>query len=86
MELDDLLYRYFGSRDHEAIKPKAAEAGLERMRVDFGLENDRSKRFALWCLLHMLGEAPDLEVAFKGAADQKAARNFRDLLRSAGGD
>ena len=70
MDLDDLLYRYFGARDLEAIGPHAEEGDLKRMRVDLGLERDRGKRVTLWCQLYMLGEAPDLDVAFKDAADQ----------------
>jgi hypothetical protein len=30
--------------------------------VDLGLEKDRDRRFALWAVLYMLGEAPDLDV------------------------
>jgi hypothetical protein len=48
--------------------------------VDFGLETDRGKRFALWALLFLFGAAPDLDVAFKEESDREAARNFMDLL------
>jgi hypothetical protein len=47
------------------------------------LEQDRGRRFALWALLHMLGAAPDLDVAFKDPADREAARNFMDLAAAA---
>jgi hypothetical protein len=50
------------------------------MAVDFGLEKDRSRRFALWTMMHMLGSAPDLDVAFADPADRDAARNFMDIL------
>lgn len=79
MDFDDQLRRYFGSADLSSIPPSAVEAGVERMRVDLGLEKDRSRRFALWAVLHMLGAAPDLDVAFKDEADREAARNFMDL-------
>ena len=79
MNLDDQLRRYFGTADLAAIPPSALEAGIERMRVDLGLEKDRGNRFALWALLHMLGAAPDLDVAFEEEADREAARNFMDL-------
>ncbi len=49
------------------------------MRVDLGLETDRSRRFALWALLHSLGAAPDLDVAFKDPADRDAAKNWMEL-------
>ena len=80
MDFDDQLRRYFGSADLASIPPAAIEAGVERMRVDFGLEKDRSRRFALWAVMHLLGNAPDLDVAFKDEADREAARNFMDLM------
>jgi hypothetical protein len=79
MLLDDQLRHYFGTDDIAAVTPAALAAGLERARVDFGLSKDRGRRFALWALLHMLGAAPDLDVAFKDAADRDAARNFMEL-------
>ena len=61
-------------------------AGLDRLRVDFGLETDRGRKFALWSLLYLLGHAPDLDVAFKDEADREAARDLMDLLAAADGD
>ena len=80
MELDDLLWRYFGTAELTAATPAVMEVGLDRLRVDFGLETDRGSRFALWSLLYMLGQAPELDVAFKEEADRDAARNLMDLL------
>lgn len=80
MDFDDQLRRYFGSADLASIPPAAVEAGVERMRVDFGLEKDRPRRFALWTVMYLLGAAPDLDVAFKEEADRDAARNFMDLM------
>lgn len=85
MDLEDQLRSYFGTADIAAITPASLEAGLDRMRVDFGLEQDRGRRFALWTLLHMLGQAPDLDVAFPDAKDRDAARNFMDLVGKADG-
>jgi hypothetical protein len=79
MDYDDQLRRYFGTTDLQSLPPQALDAGVERMRVDFGLEADRGRRFALWALMHMLGAAPDLDVAFAEEADRQAARNFMDL-------
>lgn len=84
MELDDQLRRYFGTDDLAAVTPAALDAGVEKMLVDLGLEKDRARRFALWTLLHMLGRAPDLDVAFKDAADRDAARDFMDMIDRAG--
>ena len=86
MDLDDQLRRYFGTADLHAVSPDALAAGTERISVDLGLETDRSRRFALWVLLYMLGAAPDLDVAFKDEADREAARNFMDGAARALGD
>ncbi len=83
MDLDDLLRRYFSTTDVSALSPTVQSAGIEHMLVDLGLERDRGKRFALWCLLFMLQAAPDLDVAFKDEADREAARNFMDIFAPA---
>ena len=80
MDLDDQLRRYFATADLAAIPPDALEAGIERMRVDFGMERDRPRRFALWTLLHIFGAAPDLEIAFDNEADRNAARDFMEMM------
>lgn len=80
MDLADLMQNYFGTRDLAAIEPDAIRGGVERMRVDFGLEKDRGRRFALWTLLHMFDAAPDLDVAFEHEEDREAARNLMDLM------
>jgi hypothetical protein len=79
MDFDDQLRRYFGTADLAAVVPPALDSGIERMKVDLGLETDRGNRFALWALLHMLGSAPDLDVVFPDERDREAARNFMDL-------
>ena len=86
MQLDDLLQRYFATTDLSGVAPDAFAAGIEHCRVDFGLEKDRGKRFALWSFLHMFGSAPDLDVAFENEEDREAARNFMDLLAASEGD
>ena len=80
MNFDDILYRYFGTSDLSKTSPAVLEAGVDRLRVDLGLETDPSRRFALWSVLYMLGQAPDLDVAFKDEADREAARNLMDML------
>jgi hypothetical protein len=85
MDFDDLLQRYFATTDLAETSPAVLEAGIDRLRVDFGLETDRGRKFALWALLHLLGHAPDLDVAFKDAADREAARNLMDMLAAGGG-
>lgn len=85
MDLEDQFRRYFGTADLSSVTPAALEAGIERMKVDFGLERDRGNRFALWALMHMLGAGPDLEVAFKDEKEREAARVFMDLAGRAAG-
>ena len=80
MDFNDQLRRYFGTADPAAIEPAAIPAALEHMRVDFGMETERSRRFALWTLMHMFGGAPDLDVAFDQEEDREAARNIMDML------
>ena len=78
MDLDQLLVRFFGTEDIAALSPDQLAMGSERLRLQFGLETDGGRRFALWCLMFMLGIAPDLDVAFKDAADRDAARDFME--------
>ena len=85
MNFDDQMRRYFSTTDLSSVPPAALEAGVEHMRVDLGLTSDRGERFALWALLHVLGSAPDLDVAFKDENEREAARNFMDVLHGAGG-
>lgn len=85
MDFDDQLRRYFGSDDLASLTGAAMSAGVERMAVDFGMEQDRGRRFALWTVMHMFGAAPDLDVAFKDEADRNAARDFMDLMDRADG-
>lgn len=84
VNFDDQLYRYFGTADLGAVTLDALAAGTERMRVDFGLEQNKERRFALWTLLYTLGAAPDLDVAFEDEADRDLARDVMDILAAAG--
>jgi hypothetical protein len=79
MDLDDQMRRYFGTDALATVPSAAIAAGIEHMRVDLGLERDRSRRFALWTLLYMLDAAPDLDAVFEDPADRDAARNWMDL-------
>ncbi len=84
MDMNNLLLRYFGTPDLAEVQVDAIPAAVDRMQVDLGLETDAGKRFVLWSLLHMLDSAPDLDVAFEDEADREAARNFMDMMASAG--
>ena len=80
MDFDQLLQRFFGTDDLSALSPEQIVAGVERLRLQFGLEKDGGRRFALWCLLYMLGAAPDVDEAFEDADDREAARDFMDSV------
>lgn len=86
MDFDDQLRRYFGTADLTTIAPTTLEVGIDRMKVDFGMEKDRSRKFALWTLMYMFGAAPDLDVAFKSEEDREAARDFMDMMAKAAGE
>jgi len=73
MDLDALLSHYFGGDDLEALDEAQLARGMEALSIDFGVERDPGRRFALWALMHMLGVAPDPEAAFKGRAEREAA-------------
>jgi len=82
MDFDALLTQYFGTADIDQLTSEQLIAGIERLRLQFGLERDSGRRFALWCLMYMLGAAPDLDVAFEDEADREAARDFMDMADS----
>ena len=80
MDFDQLLVRFFGTDDLSGLTAEQVFEGVEQLRLEFGLEQDGGRRFALWCLMYMLGAAPDLDVAFKDADDREAARDFMDAI------
>ena len=80
MDFDRLLVRFFGTDDIASLPPEQIVSGLDRLRLQFGLEKDGGRRFALWCLMYMLGGAPDLDVAFEDDGDKEAARDFMDAI------
>jgi hypothetical protein len=79
MDLDQLFMTFFGTTDLSELEPAEVASGIERLRLEFGMEKDEGRRFALWCFMYMLGVAPDLDVAFKDEADREAARDFMDM-------
>ncbi|WP_116091272.1 hypothetical protein [Sphingomonas crusticola] len=78
MDFDDLLVRFFGTADIDTLDPERLLKGAELVRLQFGLERDPDRRFALWCLMYLLGVAPEPETAFDDEADREAARDFMD--------
>ncbi|MDE0879618.1 MAG: hypothetical protein OSB00_13295 [Sphingomonas bacterium] len=80
MDFDQLLINFFGTEDIDALSSDQLAAGIDRLRVQIGLEQDDGRRFALWCLSYMLGAAPELDVVFDDAEDRDAARDFMDTI------
>ena len=78
MDFDDLLVRFFGTADIDTLDAERLIKGVELVRMQFGLERDGDRRFALWCLLYMLGVAPEVEDAFQDEEDRAAAREFME--------
>lgn len=77
MDLDALLDHYFGPGDPDAIDGAALAAGKEKLAVDFGVEREPGRRFALWTLMEALGSAPAPADAFpKDPALRRAAEDY----------
>ncbi|HYZ48147.1 MAG TPA: hypothetical protein VE567_04560 [Sphingomonas sp.] len=64
MELDALVHHYFGTADLAELSPEAAAHGREALAVDFGVEQEPGRKFALWVLMDALGIAPLPAAAF----------------------
>jgi hypothetical protein len=79
MDFDELLIRFFGTAEIDTLDAARLNEGVNQLQVQFGLEQDDGRRFALWCLMYMLGVAPELDVAFDNEADREAARDFMDM-------
>lgn len=78
MDFDQLLVRFFGTAEIASLPPEQLLGGVERLRLQFALEKDAGRRLAYWCLLFMLGAAPDVEEAFDDEGDREAARDFME--------
>ncbi|MEP9402258.1 hypothetical protein [Sphingomonas sp. VNH70] len=79
MDLDQLLRHYFGTDDpHDAALSVQGRAH-EAIAIDFGVERDPARRFALWSLMDALGFAPVPAEAFaKEPALRAAAERYLD--------
>ncbi len=79
MELDGLFEHFFGAPDPATLSEAEFAAGLERLKIGFGVEREPSRKFALWTLLDGLGEAPLPAEAFaKQPALRAAAERYLD--------
>ena len=84
MDLDALLCHYFDTIELDTLNETAFERGVERLGTAFGMEKEPGRRFALWSLLHALGDPPDPVVAFKNPAERRAAEDYARAAERAG--
>lgn len=73
MDLDALLLHYFGTHDPDDLTETGLALGCERLKVDFGIEREPGRRFALWTLMEVFGIAPPPADAFAEDPELKAA-------------
>ena len=74
-----MLHHYLGTADPDAVPADRLEAARERMAIDFGVEHDPSRKFALWTVMDALGFAPVPAEAFeKQPALRAAAERYLD--------
>ncbi len=71
-----MLHHFFGTTELDDLAPETIEAGAERVRIAFGTETEAGRRFALWTLLHALGDAPDPASVFKDSGLRRAAEDY----------
>lgn len=77
MDLDALLHHYFGSGDLENVPPEALARGRDALAIDFGVEQEPGRKFALWVVMDALGFAPLPAEAFdKHPALKRAAEDY----------
>ncbi|GAO39249.1 hypothetical protein SCH01S_28_01100 [Sphingomonas changbaiensis NBRC 104936] len=73
MDLDALLHHYFGRTRLDTLAPEAVTRGREALAIDFGVEQEPGRKFALWVLMHALGIAPLPAEAFPKHPELKRA-------------
>jgi hypothetical protein len=77
MDLDALLHHYFGTPDLDSVTPEQLARGKEALAIDFGVERDPGRKFALWVVMDALGIAPFPAEAFdKHPALKRAAEDY----------
>ncbi|MEQ1497567.1 MAG: hypothetical protein ABL914_02820 [Novosphingobium sp.] len=81
MDLDALLLHFFGTDDPSSLTSDEFERALGQLRIGFGVEREPGRKFALWCLLDALGDAPLPADAFAKEPMLKAAAE--DYLKAA---
>ncbi len=80
MELEGLFLRYFGAASIDDVSEEAFASGKEQLAIDFAVEQEPSRRFALWVLMAGLEIAPSPADAFKDASMRAAANAYLDMV------
>lgn len=81
MDLDTLCLRYFGTEALETLDDATLEAGKEQLAIDFAVEQEPGRRFALWALMAGLDIAPSPADAFpKDEKLRAAAGAYLDMV------
>lgn len=83
MDLEDLLTHYFGTADLDAIAEDDFMRGQDKLAIDFGVEREPGRRFALWTLMDAIGNAPMPAAAFDKPEDAALKRAAEDYLSAA---
>lgn len=73
MDLDALILHFFGTNDPGTLTEAEFDLAAERMKIAFGVERERGRKFALWTLLHAFDMAPLPADAFAKEPQLKAA-------------
>ncbi len=81
MDLEALILHFFGTDDPATLTEHEFALGLEQLKIGFGVEREPGRKFALWCLLDALDEAPLPAEAFAKEPALKAAAE--DYLKAA---
>ena len=74
---------YFGTDDLDAIAEEDFARGQDKLALDFGVEREPGRRFALWTLMDGIGIAPLPAEAFGKPEDAKLKRAAEDYLSAA---
>ena len=82
MDLDALLDHYFHTPDLSTADPEIVAQGMEQLRLDFGVEQDAGRKFALWVMMEALGVAPPPADAFKQPEEAQLRAAADDWLRA----
>jgi hypothetical protein len=83
MDIDVLLMHYFGTDDPDLVSTTTLGIGKQRLAIDFGVERDPGRRFALWTLMDVFAAAPPPAEAFAEPEEAGLRRAAEEYLTAA---